>query len=171
MMEIMGSKAHNPVSQKLLEKVRPNYYRLTALGRATAGRLLKEDVPTTSSQPVRVRELYETASAYLARPEFRRWRDHPEEPRDWSGAAGFLGLTGRAAGFDPAERLDEIHTAVRAAIDWCNVQEAAFLTRGAGQGGTPIHVRDLAELLDFLQALKYRFPDQLEKKLGKKKRV
>jgi hypothetical protein len=171
MMEIMGSKTHNPVQTKMLEKVRPNYYRLTPLGRATARQLLKGDEPRPSTQPVTVRELYETAAAYLARPEFRRWRDHPEEPREWSGAAAFLGLTGRAASADPVEKLDEIHTAMRAAIDWCNVQEAAFLTRGAGQGGTPIHVRDLAELLDFLQALQYRFPDQLEKKVGKKKRV
>jgi hypothetical protein len=51
-------------------------------------------------------------------------------------------------------------------MDWCKVQEAAFLTRGSGQGGTPIHVRDLAEMLDFLQALVYRFPEHLDKKGG-----
>jgi hypothetical protein len=145
MMEIMGHKPANPVVQKFLEKVRPNTYRLTPLGKATAARLRAEG----------------------NRPEFRRWQDNPEEPRDWTGAAAFLGLTQKRG--DPAERLDEVKTAVKAALDWCNVQEAVYLTRGAGQGGTPIHVRDLAELLDFLQALVYRFPAALEKP-GRKKR-
>ena len=32
MMEIMGKKASSPIQQLYLEKVRPNYYRLTPLG-------------------------------------------------------------------------------------------------------------------------------------------
>src|SRR5215471_18541059 len=39
MMEIMGQKASSPVQQKNLEKVRPNYYRLTAQGKAVVARL------------------------------------------------------------------------------------------------------------------------------------
>jgi hypothetical protein len=171
MMEIMGHKPANPVVQKFLEKVRPNTYRLTPLGKATAARLRAEGNRRTpgerGAKPVTVRDLYDAVSQYLTRPEFRRWQDNPEEPRDWTGAAAFLGLTQK--GGDPAERLDEVKTAVKAALDWCNVQEAVYLTRGAGQGGTPIHVRDLAELLDFLQALVYRFPAALEKP-GRKKR-
>jgi hypothetical protein len=163
MMEIMGNKASNPVGLKYLEKVRPNYYRLTPLGRAVAARL-RGDGPKTGGRAVAVRDLYETAAAYVSRAEFRRWQDNPEEPREWAGAAAFLGLTGKASGSDPAERLDQVHTDIRAAIDWCNAREVAFLTRGSGSGGTPIHVRDLVDLLDFLQAMKYRFPDHLEKK-------
>ena len=39
MMEIMGQKPNSPVFKKLLEKIRPNYYRLTPLGKTTATRL------------------------------------------------------------------------------------------------------------------------------------
>ena len=39
MMEIMGKKPQNPVTLGLMEKVRPNTYRLTALGQAEAARL------------------------------------------------------------------------------------------------------------------------------------
>ena len=178
MMEIMGQKASSPVQQKYLEKIRPNVYRLTPLGKATAARIrsgasgvvAKPAVakPATSNKPVTVKELYEAAAEYVGRPEFRRWEDNPEEPRDWSGAATFLGLSGRDSRVDPAERIEEIRSAIQDAIDWCNVQEVAFLTRGSGQGGSPIHVRDLANMLDFLLALTYRFPNQLEKPGGGK---
>lgn len=167
MSEIMGQKASSPVQLKFLEKVRPNFYRMTQLGRSAATRL-KTGSPKPSKKPVTVKELYEAATAYVNRTEFRRWQDNPEEPRDWTGAASFLGLVGKHASADPVERLDEIHGAIRAAIDWCSVQEVAYLTQGAGQGGTPIHVRDLADMIDFLQALKYRFPEHLD---GPKKRI
>jgi hypothetical protein len=39
MMEIMGQKPHNPIHLKLMEKLRPNYYRLTSFGRDEANRL------------------------------------------------------------------------------------------------------------------------------------
>jgi hypothetical protein len=174
MMEIMGQKPSSPIQQKYLEKVRPNYYRLTALGKAVAARLRSGASGVKAAgggtKPVTVRELYEVAAAYIARPEFRRWQDNPEEPREWTGAAAFLGVAGKDAKADPADRLEEVHDSIRAAMDWCRVQEAAFLTRGSGQGGTPIHVRDLSDLLDFLTALTYRFPDHLEKKAKPKKR-
>ena len=173
MMEIMGQKPSSPVQQKILEKLRPNFYRLTPLGKSAASRLrgggsvAGEPELKPTAKPVTVKELYETASVYIARPEFTRWKDNPEEPRDWHGAASFLGLV-KGDKTDPAERMDEVKHAVRDAMDWCKVQEAAFLTRGSGQGGTPIHVRDLAELLDFLQALSYRFPEYLDRKKGRK---
>ncbi len=178
MMEIMGQKPSSPVIQRFMIKVRPNYYRLTPLGKTAASRLrgvvaaptpqVTPTEPKPSTQPVTVKELYEMASALVARPEFRRWQDNPEEPREWGAAAAFLGLTARDSKADPVERAEEIQTAIRDAMDWCRVQEAAYLTRGAGQGGTPIHVRDLSDLLDFMQALVYRFPDQLERKGGAK---
>ncbi len=172
MMEIMGQKVSSPIQQKYMEKVRPNFYRLTPLGRTAASRLRggPANVPKPTGKPVTVRELYETASAYISRPEFRRWQDNPEEPREWTGAASFLGVSGRDSRVDAAERLDEVRTAIRAAMDWCRVQEAAFLTRGSGQGGPPIHVRDLSDMLDFLTALSYRFPEYLDKKAAPKPR-
>jgi hypothetical protein len=168
MMEIMGQKPHSPVQQKFIEKVRPNYYRLTPLGKSAAMRLIQGDSAKPAEKPVSVKDLYDIVSTFIAKPEFRRWRDNPAEPREWTGAARFLGLS--ETELEPAERLAEIRDAVKSAIDWCNVQEAVYLTRGSGQGGTPIHVRDLSELLDFLQALAYRFPDYLDKNSVKARR-
>lgn len=172
MMEIMGQKPSSPVQQKFLEKVRPNYYRLTPLGKTAAARLKgggaaqNEPDPVPTAKPATVKELYETAAAYTSRPEFLRWKDNPEEPKNWDGAASFLGLL-RGDKADSAERMEEVTHAIKDAMAWCKVQEVAFLTRGSGQGGTPIHIRDLAEMLDFLQALTYRFPEQLDKKGAK----
>lgn len=172
MMEIMGQKPSSPVILKFMTKVRPNYYRMTPLGKTTAQRL-RGGGPATGAvaapakgKPVTVRELYELAVTLVSRPEFRRWQDNPEEPREWEKAAAFLGVT-KDGKVEPWDRAEEYRDAVKAAIDWCNVQGAAYLTRGSGSGGTPIHLRDLSDLLDFIQALTYRFPDQLEKKAGK----
>jgi hypothetical protein len=166
MMEIMGQKPSSPINQRFLTKIRPNYYKLTPLGKTTAARLRSgvEAEPKPTNKPVTVKELYEMAAALVARPEFKRWQDNPEEPREWGAAATFLGLTAKDAKADPVERAEEINNAIRAAMDWCRVQEAAYLTRGSGQGGPPIHVRDLSDLLDFMQALIYRFPAQLDPK-------
>jgi hypothetical protein len=172
MMEIMGQKTSNPVQQKNLERVRPNYYRLTPQGKAVVARLRsgerpKPTAPKPAPKPA-ANDPYDAAAVYVNRLEFRRWQDNPEEPRDWSGAAAFLGLAGKDARVDPAERLEEVRAVVQDALDWCNDRGVAFLTRGSGQGGTPIHVSNLASLLDFLLALTYRFPDKLEKRGGGK---
>jgi hypothetical protein len=165
MMEIMGNKPSSPVQQKYLEKVRPNTYRLTPLGKAAAQRLRSGEVLLTPSRnPLSVRDLYETVSSYVGRPEFRRWQEAPEEPRDWSSAVAFLGLSGKDSGIDPVERLEEIQKATQNAMDWCNAKELVFLTKGSGQGGEPIHIRELSLLQDFLQALIYRFPRQLRRR-------
>ena len=110
-------------------------------------------------------ELYEKAALYVSKPEFRRWQDNPEEPRDWAGAAKFLGLNGTDPRIDPIERLEEVRAAIQAALDWCTAQDTVYLTRG-GNAGSPIHVSDLANVLDFLVALTYRFPEALEKPRG-----
>lgn len=166
MMEIMGQKPHSPVQQKFIEKIRPNTYRLTSLGKATANRLLSgESVKPEpvnrikAEKPVPVKDHYDIVAAFIARAEFRRWQDNPAEPRDWTGAARFLALS--ETELEPADRHAEIRNAVKAAIDWCNDQEAVYLTRNSGENAPPIHVRDLAELFDFLQALAYRFPKYL----------
>src|SRR5262245_54248479 len=157
MIEIMGKKPSSPLQLKYFEKVRPNYYRLTSLGKSAAARVREGGKEKPAAHPVSVKELYETVSSYVNKPEFRRWQLNPEEPREWSGAASFLGLIGKESRqIDPVARLKEVRSAFRAAIDWCMVQEAAFLTKGSNQGGTPIHVRDLSEVLDFLVALTYR---------------
>lgn len=181
MMEIMGKKGSSPVQQKYLEKIRPNYYRLTPLGKAIAAGL-RSSTPHAATAPATgkpaagkpapvvrtpVMELYEKAALYVDKTEFRRWQDNPEEPRDWAGASKFLGLVGNDARVNPVERLEEVRAAIQAAMDWCTAQDTVYLTRGAS-AGSPIHVSDLANMLDFLVALTYRFPEALEKR-GKKR--
>ncbi|MCZ2344085.1 MAG: hypothetical protein LC104_20170 [Bacteroidales bacterium] len=169
MMEIMGQKSHSPVQQKFIEKIRPNYYRLTELGQTAAQRLLHgeplkpEPVNRTKAveKPAVVKDPYDVIKAFISRTEFRRWQDNPAEPRDWTGAARFLALS--ETELEPVDRLTEVRDAVKAAMDWCNDQEAVYLTRRSGTSSNPIHVRDLAELLDFLQALVYRFPEYLDR--------
>jgi hypothetical protein len=102
-------------------------------------------------------ELYEEAALYVSKPEFRRWLDNPEEPRDWAGAARFLGLIGADRNVDPAGRLREIRIAVQAALDWCSKQKIDYLIPGR-DFSNPILVTDLTNLLDFLLSLSYRFP-------------
>lgn len=170
MMEIMGQKPNSPVFRKLLEKIRPNTYRLTAQGKETARKLrtggdvvTKPVAPATrpnTVKPATAKDLYEVAAQYTAQPEFRRWRDNPEEPRDWMGAAAFLGVQ-KGLDVDPAERIEEIRDAIKASLEWCNTQNSDYLNRGQGQPGTPIHARELSEMLDFLQALMYRFESHL----------
>jgi hypothetical protein len=181
MMEIMGKKGSSPVQQKYLEKIRPNYYRLTPLGKAIAAGL-RSSAPhapapgkasvAKAAAPVEVvrspvMELYEKAALYVSKPEFRRWQDNPEEPRDWAGAARFLGLAGNDTRVTPVERLEEVRSAIQAAMDWCTTQDTVYLTRGAS-AGSPIHVSDLANVLDFLVALTYRFPEALSSKPKKR---
>jgi hypothetical protein len=179
MMEIMGKKASSPVQQKYLEKTRPNYYRLTPLGKAIAAGLRSETphAAAPAGKPAAgkpmpvvrtpVMELYEKAAQYVDKAEFRRWQDNPEEPRDWAGAARFLGLNGNDARVSPVERLEEVRAAIQAAMDWCTAQDTVYLTRGAS-AGSPIHVSDLANVLDFLVALTYRFPEALSPKPKKR---
>jgi hypothetical protein len=61
-----------------------------------------------------------------------------------------------------------VKAALKSALDWCRVEEVAFLTKGSGQGGAAIHVRDVSDLLDFLTALTYRFPEYLDVEAGGK---
>ena len=55
-----------------------------------------------------------------------------------------------------------IAAAVRpAGIDWCMAHEVVYLTPTVRSAGEPIHISDLAGVIDFLQVLEYRFERQL----------
>src|SRR6516165_458742 len=91
MMEIMGNKASNPILLRFMEKTRPNFYRLTPLGRVQAGQLRSLE----SGQPQKgnsMRDLYDAVAPMVAHPIFGRWREEPAEPEKWRDAALFLGV-------------------------------------------------------------------------------
>jgi hypothetical protein len=160
MMEIMGKKPQNPLHLGLMEKIRPNFYRLTPLGRAEAARLRREP----NAKPERAKDTtpvepdhYDLVSGFIHHAAFRRWKEDPEEPRRFAEAAAFLGIDPREKGAALAARFREVVQIVRNAIRWCNKHDVAYLTKNPTRAYPPIHFRDLAELLDFLQALSYRF--------------
>jgi DNA-binding PadR family transcriptional regulator len=146
-----------------MEKIRPNYYRLTPLGRAEAARLRRD--PSAKAErakdttPVEL-DHYDLVSSFINHAAFRRWKEDPEEPRRFAEAASFLGIDPREKAAAVAARFREVVQTVRSAIRWCNKHDVAYLTKNPSRLHPPIHFRDLAELLDFLQALSYRF-DQL----------
>jgi hypothetical protein len=176
MMEIMGQKPHNPIHLKLMEKIRPNFYRLTSPGRAEAARLRQMPspsptagvapapaVPKIAARPSSHEDHYESLKDYTSHPAFVSWKDDPEEPRLWSDAAAFFGVR-RGKPSDFSERSEEIEKAARLAIDYCDNQELDFLAPSGKTPGKKIPVSDLGQLKDFLQAMKYRFEEHLDSK-------
>jgi len=160
MMEIMGNKASNPILLRFMEKTRPNHYRLLPLGRVQASHLRSME----SGQSLKgnsMKELYESVAVFANNPIFQRWRDEPAEPEKWKDAAIFLGVKGERPG-EASEKHSIAHSLTRAAIDWCKAQHMESLPQSTQRGSPAVHMRDLSDLLSFLQALKYRFPDHLD---------
>jgi len=88
---------------------------------------------------------------------FLGWREDPDEPRRFADAAAFLGADPRDK-LAAADKFREVTKLIRSALGWCNKNDVAYLTKGPNSPHPPIHYRDLADLIDFLQALSYRFP-------------
>lgn len=158
MMEIMGQKPQNPLALGFMEKIRPNTYRLTPLGRAVANRLRSSGSPSPASDEQA--ELYRFTSELISHPALVAWRSDPDQPRWWADAAAFLAKGGDVRR-DAAKCLGSLRRQTRAAIDWCMVRDVTYLVPATLAGGEPIHIRALNEIMDFLQMLEYRFPEHL----------
>ena len=96
-------------------------------------------------------------AGYVTHGAFLRWREDPDEPRRWNDVVDFLGAD-PDDGDDIAKRVRQVRARTRAAIDYCNKSDVDYLTKDPVRTHPPIHFNVLAELLDFLQALTYRFP-------------
>jgi hypothetical protein len=184
MMEIMGSKPHNPIQMKLMEKVRPNYYRMTPNGRAEAARLraglqkpkAASVAPATpeptypTARPVAPaapagraldkEALYDGLADFAFQRSFGLWKDDPDQPHSWAEALGFLSA-GRGKPADCGERWQEIDKLRREAMDFCDRTELDFLPATGKFGARRLSMADLGRLGDFLLALRHRFPDHL----------
>jgi len=156
MTEIMGRKPGNPVQLMYLEKIRPNTYRLTALGKAEVARLRTGGSPKLP----REKDPHSRLAAYVSHPAFARWRNDPEQPRLWSDVADFLAASPEAPSDVPAQ-LEFVRRAIRAGIEYCRERDTMKLESRTREGKA-IDTRDLAELLDFLQAMQYRFPNEMD---------
>jgi DNA-binding PadR family transcriptional regulator len=160
MMEIMGKKPHNPVMLGQMEKIRPNTYRLTPRGRLEAKRL-RAGEPKAPKRPIVAHkppepDYYDSVAGYVGHAAFQRWREDPDQPRQWADVLDFLG--GAPDGTDAAKRVKQVRARTRAAIDHCNQAKIDSLSKEPARTHPPIHFNVLAELFDFLQAMEYRFP-------------
>jgi hypothetical protein len=164
MMEIMGQKPQNPIRLGLMEKLRPNVYRLTPLGRAQAARMRLGEDKSGKAKPTAL-DNYDNVSRLIGHKSFLRWREDPDEPRRWTDVLEFLD----AKSTDEAgQRMLEIKLMVETTISYLSKQNLDYLTKDPSRLYPPIRYGELADLNSFLQALRYRFP-QLES--GKKPKL
>jgi hypothetical protein len=159
MMEIMGQKPQNPLALGFMEKVRPNTYRLTPLGRAVANRLRSSTGGASPANDEQA-ELYRFASELTHHPALVAWNNDPDQPRYWTDAAAFLGKGGDVRK-DASKCLSALRRKTRTAMDWCMVNDMHYLVPATRNAGDPIHVRSLTGIMDFLGALEHRFPEHL----------
>jgi hypothetical protein len=169
MMEIMGHKPQNPITLGFMEKVRPNIYRLTPLGRAEAARLRSGGVARAPIAASLQSDLYRTAATLINHPVFNAWKNDPDQPRRWSDAAAFLSSLGGDAHADPTASLQNMRQAIHAARDWCQSHDVVYLTPQVRSASEPIHTSDISAVVDFLRALEYRFEDHFTPSPTKKK--
>lgn len=156
MNEIMGKRPNNPVQMQYITKVRPNTYTLTSLGYAEAHRLRTG----SSTKVIRQPEPYEQLAHYIEHPAFQQWQNNPAMPSGWEIVANFLTRGDSSA--IPAQQLETIHELIRSSIDWCQQRDVVWMHPRQNDSDA-IHVRELAELNDFLQAMEYRFPNRMNK--------
>jgi hypothetical protein len=160
MSEIMGTtKKDNPLRRGWVEKVRTNYYRLTALGRAEADRLQGVHSGVTQSGKS-AQALYDAVKPYYEHVVFRQFCKDPAEPRLWLGAASFLGLTSNDP-LDLQDRLRHVKDAVGAAERWIQDSGSDKLVRGVTGGGASITPPDLQRLNDLVAVIEERFSRQI----------
>lgn len=156
MNEIMGKRPNNPVQMQYITKVRPNTYTLTPLGYAEAQRLRTG----SSTKPTRQPEPYDQLAHYIEHPAFQQWQNNPAMPNEWEIVANFLNRGDTLINLN--EKAETIHELIRTSLDWCQQRDVVWI-RSRSNEVDAIHVRELAELNDFLQAIQYRFPNRLHK--------
>lgn len=161
MSEIMGqTKKDNPVRRRFIEKTTTNYYRLTDLGAAEVAAIQRgpdaEVTSTRSPGPI-----YVVIEPFVASPPFRAWLKDKDEPRNWLGAAAFLGLC-RNTSNELNDRMRAIETAIRRAKEWCSQENLTAITRGVHGGSRPIPLAEIEQLQAFLDVLRSRFSRQIE---------
>lgn len=161
MMEIMGqTKKDNPVRRRFIEKSKPNYYRLTDLGTAEVAAIQSgpKVVPASSRSPG---PIYVAIEPFVDSPPFRAWLKDSAEPRNWLGAAAFLGLSRNTAN-ELNDRLRAIETAVCRAVEWCEQAERPSITRGVHGGSRPIPLAEIENVKVFLDVIRSRFARQID---------
>lgn len=159
MKEIMNTGSSNPIRRGWLERSRPNYYRLTDVGRSEVATLQADGGPSGRTR-VAPEAIYDAVAPLYRSPIFRRHVKDKSEPHIWLGAASFL----RLAKTDRQHFEDRL-TATRAAIinakRWLDAHGVDRIQRGSVGGSEAIHRQSLESLMAFLDTLEERFANQI----------
>lgn len=133
--EMASTKPSSPLMRGLIERVRPNVFRLTKLGKAEAFRL---------DDPVKVGQWYVAVAGWLAGEQFRMWRDNPDRPHV---------LPNDYRPPDAAKLLQIVQACQRHDIE--HLTPAPCKSFAATPA--PIHLSAVGELLDFCRVIEARF--------------
>jgi hypothetical protein len=166
MMEIMGTtKKDNPIRRGWMEKVRPNYYRITSLGLAEAG-TLKSVVSSVTETKRSAQHLYDAIAPYMFHRTFLAYCKDPAEPRTWLGASAFFGITTYSS-VAVIDRLRKAEDSIRQTLQWYEMEQTELLRRGPSGGRAAIKKRDVEKLAHYVDILKDRFEVQIRAASGK----
>jgi hypothetical protein len=142
-----------------MEKVRPNFYRITPLGLAEASSL--EQLPSAAPSPRANQAIYDAVERYVFHPVFRRYLDEPEEPRTWLGLQSFLGLS-RNSYIDLEDALRRVREAAKKVLAAMEEAKADVMRSGAVGGRKSIMKVEIEKLLGFADALEERFEMEID---------
>lgn len=155
MNEVMAAGTQKIVGRGWLERVKPNYYRLTDAGLAKAASL--SNIPVDSE--IRSLHEYDSVEPYTQSSIFERYCKNPSEPKTWLGVAAFLGLRGN----DPDDLNRKIKTildSANSALEWLKDNKQEMLLRDDSK--KPISREKLIKLKEFIKILEERFKPQFE---------
>jgi len=163
MNEIMAGGTQKVVGKGWLEKVKPNYYKVTSAGLAKAESLSNIDIKS------KTRSLYEydAISPYIKSSIFEKYCKDPTEPKTWLGSAAFLGL--KKYDSESLERkLKSINSSIKSALKWLDKNNQRILLRD--DSSKPISKEMLLKLEKFLTVLEERFKAQFDAIRARKKK-
>lgn len=164
MNEVMAAGTQKVVGKGWIERIRPNYYRLTSSGLAKVSSLTSTDVKPS----VRSLREYEAIAPFIHHVIFEDYCRNPSEPKTWLGAAAFLGLKGHDA--DALDRrIKNILDSAQSALNWLDENNQDVLIRSDSASYKPITKDKLIKLREFIKVLEERFKAQFEAIRRKKK--
>jgi len=155
MNEVMAGGTQKVVGKGWLERVKPNYYKVTSAGLAKAQSLIKIE---TDSKKKNLYE-YDALVPFIDNSVFEKFCKDHREPKTWLGAAAFLKLKK----YD-AESLDRrikgIVSSIEEARKWMDNNKSEVLCRD--NRSRPITKNILNLLEEFLSTIEERFMDQFK---------
>lgn len=155
MNEVMATGTQKVVGRGWIERIKPNYYKITSAGLAKAASL-----SNTSIKP-KVRSLYEydAISPYIQNNVFENYCKNPAEPKTWLGVAAFLGL--KSHNPDELDRkIKVILDSVDSAVKWLDENKKDILSRS--DSAKPITRDKLLKLKEFISVMEERFKAQFD---------